>query len=388
MNPVAPAEPATAADLVLAAAGRALDAVVAAEAEQFRLAVAWAELHPGEAVDPRVPWEERELAIAGAGAPTVAEFAIADYALTAGMSTDAGRRFVGDAVETCHRLPRLWARVEAGEVRVWKARRVAQATRSLSPEAAAYVDRRLAHAAHSCSFAQIERTVERARAEIDPDSVEDDRLDAAEAQHLTVHTEAVTTNGLVPVEGLLDLPTALALDAVLRAGAHDLLPEHPELTLDQRRALAVGGLVRAASGAADIDLVIHAHLRESAPDGLVDVDNTRSVVTTEELLEWCRSHGVRVTVRPVLDLDAELTTTGYHPSAAQHEQAVQRHRTCVFPSCTRPSRGCDLDHIVPWEKGGATTSANLAPLCRGHHRLKTHSRWTYRRTGPATFTWT
>ena len=120
---------------------------------------------------------------------------------------------------------------------------------------------------------------------------------------------------------------------------------------------------------------------------MVDVDNTRSVATIDELIEWCSLPGARVTLKPVIDLAADLCRDGYEPSAAQHEQAILLNPTCIFPACTRPSRGCDLDHIVPWPVG-ETTSANLAPLCRGHHRLKTHGGWTYTRTGPTTFEWT
>src|SRR4051812_25721322 len=98
------------AEEVLAAVSETLDVVIAAEVRQFQLAVTWADLHPGDEVDTTVPWADRELQVAGEGAPTVAEFAIADYALAAGMSTDAGRRYLGDAVETRHRLPRLWDR--------------------------------------------------------------------------------------------------------------------------------------------------------------------------------------------------------------------------------------------------------------------------------------
>ena len=55
--------------------------------------------------------------------------------------------------------------------------------------------------------------------------------------------------------------------------------------------------------------------------------------------------------------------------------------------CSRPSRTADLDHLENYD-GTNTTSANLAPLCRGHHRYKTHAGWTVTRTGPTSFTWT
>ena len=61
--------------------------------------------------------------------------------------------------------------------------------------------------------------------------------------------------------------------------------------------------------------------------------------------------------------------------------------TCVFPGCSRPSRHADLDHIDEYPRG-RTETRNLAPLCRGHHRLKTFTAWDYERLGPRTFAWT
>src|SRR5215218_2210550 len=109
---------------VLKVARKRHAAAVKAEVDKLQLAVEWAALHPGEPVDESVPWAERDLEVAGPGAPTVAEFSIAEFALAIGQSTDAGVVYVGDAVELAYRLPRLWARVLAGQVPVWKARRV------------------------------------------------------------------------------------------------------------------------------------------------------------------------------------------------------------------------------------------------------------------------
>ena len=76
------------------------------------------------------------------------------------------------------------------------------------------------------------------------------------------------------------------------------------------------------------------------------------------------------------------------------EQVALRDHTCAFPWCTRPARrlrtddhGCDCDHVVPHGRAGPTCSCNLAPLCRRHHRLKTHGGWTYTTLEPGTYLW-
>jgi hypothetical protein len=130
-----------------------------AEVHKLQLAIRWAIMHPVESIDraaATVPGTEDELAIAGEGAPLVAEFCVADLSLALNVSTDSARRLLGDAIELRYRLPRLWGRVLAGTVPVWKARRVAQATTTLGRDAALHVDRHLAPVIERCSFAQIE----------------------------------------------------------------------------------------------------------------------------------------------------------------------------------------------------------------------------------------
>ncbi len=45
-----------------------------------------------------------------------------------------------------------------------------------------------------------------------------------------------------------------------------------------------------------------------------------------------------------------------------------------MPGCRRRAVTCDLDHTIAWPTG-STEASNLGPLCRRHHRLKTHFRF-------------
>lgn len=61
-----------------------------------------------------------------------------------------------------------------------------------------------------------------------------------------------------------------------------------------------------------------------------------------------------------------------HISTTERERIWERFkRTCQM--CFQPTdgRGFDLDHHIPLEIGGDDTEANLRPLCRPCHRLKT-----------------
>src|SRR6478736_6660317 len=150
--------------------------------------------------------------------------------------------------------------------------------------------------------------------------------------------------------------------------------------------MAAGMLGDRGEGGTEREVVIYTHVR---PDQtMVDVENTRTAVTPDQIQDWCRQAGTTVTVKPVIDLNEEITTDAYEPTERQKEQARLRHPVCPFPLCSRPSRpGTDNDHIIE-HPIGPTSTPNLAPLCRGHHRLKTHTDWTYTWVPGIGFVWT
>jgi Domain of unknown function (DUF222)/HNH endonuclease len=47
----------------------------------------------------------------------------------------------------------------------------------------------------------------------------------------------------------------------------------------------------------------------------------------------------------------------------------------VFPDCDRPLAWCDAHHLQHWLHGGRTDLANLALVCRAHHRVVHEGGW-------------
>ena len=106
-----------------------------------------------------------------------------------------------------------------------------------------------------------------------------------------------------------------------------------------------------------------------------------------------------VTVRPVLDVAAELTYTGYSvPPLLREQLALMNAGYCVFPCCGRRARLSQADHRDPHPQGrrgwadptatGTTTSANMQPLCTRHHRAKTHAGWSVISPARGVWVWT
>lgn len=65
----------------------------------------------------------------------------------------------------------------------------------------------------------------------------------------------------------------------------------------------------------------------------------------------------------------------YRPPEATADYVRARDRHCQFPGCRTRAERCDIDHRLPYQRGGATCPCNLDVLCRSHHRLKTFTSW-------------
>jgi hypothetical protein len=417
-----------------------------AAADQLLLAAAWADLHPPESIHDAasftVPGCEHEEPIAGEGAPLVAEFCVAELGTTLGISTTAAKKLIGHALELRHRLPRLWDQVHAGHVPAWRARAVADTTIHSSPaltaEAAGFVDSQVAAVAGRIGTAQLDRLVAETikrydLATADPTQDPEDGYLAVDPRHVTVNKDDVHYAGTLRIEAEVDIADALDLD---RAVAHHAATQKAlgsQLPLDARRAKALGDLARTQT-ALDLafqeggfearsartsttegdddstdylpaarEVVIHAHFDASmsgertvfGPTGRME--NGHRLVLLDQIRSWCADSRTKVTVKPVIDLNTQLTAQGYDIPDRIREQVQLRDRTCVFPRCTRPARGCDVDHVIPYDhdaeaegrpQPGPTRTDNLACLCRFHHRLKTHSAWRYRMVENGVFEWT
>jgi hypothetical protein len=66
-------------------------------------------------------------------------------------------------------------------------------------------------------------------------------------------------------------------------------------------------------------------------------------------------------------------------SAAQRAALAVRDGGCSFPGCDRPLAWCEAHHLRHWLHGGPTDLANLALLCRTHHRAVHEGGWQLHR---------
>jgi len=403
----------------------------AAEARILDGAVAWADLHPASAeVDAAAHWEHGSaVPLAGPGTPPVAEWCVAELAAALGMSTDAGKSLLGHALELRHRLPRIWDRIQTGDLQAWRARRIADHTITLTVEAADYVDRHLAPVAHKIGPAQTQRLVDEAIARVDPDSVVETAETSADRRHVTIHDHQISFNGTMHIEADLDIADALDLDTALSERAAALKNLGCTESLDVRRALALGDLARTQPGLnltgppveevgqrpsrlglrrsfndrletnqgppTTRQVVLHVHLTDTAHTSsaanagaeLARLEHGDRLLLADQVRNWCGRPETKITVKPVINLAERLSTGAYQIPDRIRDHVIARDPQCVFPHCTRNARSCDLDHVDPHARGGPTATENLAPLCRRHHRLKTLTGWTYTMIEPGCYLW-
>jgi hypothetical protein len=421
--------PAGSAAAVLADAVSERQVADAAEARLLERAATWADLHPPESLHdaaafPALPGSEHEERIAGLGCPLVAEFCIPELAAALGMSTTAGKRLVGHALELRHRLPRLWARVQAGQVQAWRARRVAEATihADLTPAGAGFVDQMVTPFASTLTTAALDRVIaealQRFSSPTDPNTDPDTTGPERDSRFVSIDDPITPYGGTALLRGELDPADARDLETAVAARAQQLADDGCTAPLAVRRSMALADLARQqnAFDLTDTDdtadtadpsparpkparqVVLHVHLSAAVTgDGGVTLDRLATLeagqqqVLLDQVKAWCTTSHTTVTIRPVLDLAAQARCRGYTPSQFLRELVIERDRTCVFPWCSRPARSCQLDHITPYDPDNpeaGTHAGNLACLCTFHHRLKTHGGWRYTTTAPGEYAWT
>ena len=418
--------------------GRRARRRTAAAARQLALAARWAALHPPESIHHAaaftVPGCEHEEPIAGLGLPAGGGvLASPSSEPSSGISSTAAKKLIGHALELRHRLPRLWAQVHAGAVPSWRARLVAEATIHTSPaphrrsrrggstarsplSPAASGPRSSTGSSPRPSSATtspppilppIRRT---ATSSVDPRHVD--------GQHATTSTSPApctsrpSSTSPTPSTSTGPSPTAphcrrhsgrpsRSTYAAPRPSATSPAPRPHSTCSSQGQPAAEDqdGLPPAR------EVVVHAHFDATTvgeqtvfgPTGRHGGGPAPGSSCSSRSRSWCGDSRTTVTIKPVIDLNVELFTLAYEIPDRIREQIVLRDRTCVFPWCTRPGRGCDVDHIVEFDheaeaegrpQPGPTTTSNLAALCRYHHRLKTFTVWTYRMAAPGVFEWT
>lgn len=315
------------------------------------------------------------------------------------------------ALDMRDRLPAVGQLLRSGRIDARRARVMVDGTVHLPAELARRVVAEVADDAPSMTTGQLRRAVRKLSISLDPDDALD-RYDAAFAQRRisSLPTESGTSHLFA-----FDLPPDLVARATRRINhiAKSLSRPEDDRTIDQIRADVFLDLLNGHAhdsvgrGVIDIrvDLTTLAELDENPADlagfGPVIADIARKTARDSEAeFRYAVSDGgnpvsVGTTrIRPVpsstsnpdRDPHADAIARRF-PDAGQRRVVEMMRPLCAFPGCLMPSIECDLDHITAWSDGGATSLANLAPLCR-HDHVGKDAGWSYEILSDGTYRWT
>jgi hypothetical protein len=408
---------------------------------RLELLLHWADLHTADpqtrpgAVPPS-RGGDRLITLGSAGTPEVAELCWAELAIALHTGVIAVRNQAGRALDLRHRLPQLWAAVQALAVEPWVAEKVATMTSPLTVEQCALVDTAVTDAVLE-SPGRILAIAEAKTIEADLSGYRA-RL-TEEARKTGVWTTRPRPGDLVdPDQGepgtgrmTAKLPTAEILDAEANLadltevlehhGDHD--PDNPP-TRDQLRAHAFALLVTDPHAAATLldqldtppsaepepeadddtpatpprikkrrPATVLVHLTDAVLGGHADgVARAEGIgpLLLEQVTELLQHR--HVTVQPVIDLATIRSVNAYEHPTDVKTRTLLRTIYDVFPhSTSRATTRLDHDHAIPYDPGGPpgqTGDHNDAPVTRLHHRTKTHHPYQVQQIGYGTYRWT
>ena len=168
-------------------------------------------------------------------------------------------------------------------------------------------------------------------------------------------------------------------------------PPSRDLRIEQDRrlaeqAIAAIGQIDPAKLLPDATLYVHIAM-ETLRDGLgvTRVEDLGPIVSSV-VADWL--HDCHVTIKPVIDLNTDLTPVDAHEiPKAMRERVFLKHPGSMFPFSNQLGRHLDIDHNIPYVPGlpGQTREDNLIPAGRREHNVFTHGPgWGRRRPSPGT----
>jgi hypothetical protein len=307
--------------------------------------------------------------------------------------------------------------VTAGKVSPAHATVLAAGTHDLPGHVAAEAEPVLLEAARRLDPPRLQRVVSHLQQVADPDGAREQAERRHRQRGLWL---APTWEGMVAIEGPLEPEAGHTLLAALeplaqpanaadaRSGGQrraDALAELARRALEAGRLLQTGGVRPQLTVTVDLDSLLGrpgAVGGEAGWAGPLDPEGcrrlacdgalTRVVVTRRPPDAPSGSQDLTGRLRaamtllppmlggpPTQPLEVGRTTRVIQP--AQRSALAVRDGGCSFPDCARPLAWCEAHHLRHWLHGGPTDLANLALLCRAHHRAVHEGGWRLQR-GP------
>lgn len=343
--------------------------VAHAQAQQFRALARFASLQVG---------------------PDSDEFTADEVAPVLHLSRGTAGARLDLATRLCTQLPDTLAELQSGTIDLPKARAISEATEVLDEPATAAVQSRVLPKAATQTVGELRAALSRSVLAVDPGAANRRHRAARNDRRVQLHPHP---DGMGAMWALLPADDATAAYARLDALARGMDADDPR-GMDARRAdiftdLLLGHDVR---GEKQTTVEVQVNLDAATLAGLAD--NSGELAGYGPIpAEMARELATAARCWRAALIDEETgqlkdLSVAYRPRRLLDLAVRARDRTCCFPGCRQPAHRCDLDHTLAHDRGGPTAPGNLGPLCRNHHRLKTHTSWSLSQPEPGLFIWT
>lgn len=284
-------------------------------------------------------------------------------------------------------LPNTFERLAVGDLDLRTADRIASLHEN--PRVVADLERdeaTLADEASRLPYSSFQKVLAYWLQHADPDGADDDAEARRARRHLYV---ARTLEGSFALDGLLDPVDGAVVDAALRRIEQDLFDADRRDAAERLgRAPIDGDLARSARQRRADALVELARRAMASP---TDARRPAPLVTVLCSYETFAGRvceladgtvlapsdvaallDTAVIERVVFDGPSRVMDIGHQRrfTGAVRRAIEVRDRTCTHRWCDRPADRCDVDHIEPWEAGGATTQRNGRLLCPFHNHQR------------------
>jgi hypothetical protein len=324
--------------------------------------------------------------------PEVLEFSVDEIGAALCLTRRAADSDLGLALEIRERLPMVWVALQSGSIDLRRARIISTGTLHLSEDSARHIVEKILDQASQLTTGQLAARINRISIEAEPETAKNRYEDAVDERRVIPGSNPDGTADLMGMQ--LPPQRVGAIAKYLNKIARSLKTAGDPRRMDQLRAdvfldLLEGRHLGESAGKAMVDIVVDLETLIGLSDtpaeipgmGPVIADIARQVVAEQHNAEW------RYTVTDQTGQTVHTGTTRKRPTVAQRRHVEARNPTCVFPGCRMPSRNCDIDHTVAVIDGGPTTTCNLAPLCRHHHRVKHEAPWGLTRQHAGGYRW-
>ena len=279
-------------------------------------------------------------------------------------------------------LPQVWLAHRSGRIDAFRVQLVAEAAYRLHDEDSLLtLDREVVDVAATRTTAQLKAWLRRFVARTEPDRSGDRERSEAEKRRVFVEHGP---DGWSWLNALVPSTAAHRIDRLLSRLAEKRADGDPHLTLEQARSDVLADLTLGRitlddepTGRSHGGAVIAVTVPVTSLAGFSDEPGTTfdgEIALPAELVRELAAEPGTLFHRLLTDPAGgilDITELGRFPSERLRIGVQARDGTCVFSTCSRPADLCDLDHEIAHPRG-PTSGSNLRPLCRRHHRLKSH----------------